>query len=279
MEKILITLNATQINLNVSAFANYIEKLTHSKLTGIFLENLQAEEVPVIKSLHGIQYVETIVAADIPGNKIRVKLSKENVHTCKKPCKNSGVNCSMHRHHGSPVAEVIAESRFADLLIVDAEMSFKEKHEGTLTGFIIDVIAKAECPIVIAPSSFHGIDEVLFTYDGSASSVFAIKHFIYLFPGLADKKITILQVNEKEDLAVFEKEKISELLQMHYSNIDYQFLHGKASDELFGYLLDKKNIFVVMGAFGRNMLSGFFRLSTAELIIKTFNRPIFIAHH
>jgi nucleotide-binding universal stress UspA family protein len=35
----------------------------------------------------------------------------------------------------------------------------------------------------------------------------------------------------------------------------------------------------VMGAFGRSMLSGFFKHSTAELIIKTVNLPVFVAHH
>ncbi|MBO9201579.1 MULTISPECIES: hypothetical protein [Niastella] len=51
------------------------------------------------------------------------------------------------------------------------------------------------------------------------------------------------------------------------------------ADELFGYLPEKKNVFVVMGAFERNMLSGLFRASTAEIIIKTINVPVFIAHH
>jgi hypothetical protein len=34
-----------------------------------------------------------------------------------------------------------------------------------------------------------------------------------------------------------------------------------------------------MGAFGRSMLSDFFKHSTAELIVKTINLPVFIAHH
>jgi hypothetical protein len=162
---------------------------------------------------------------------------------------------------------------------VDPEMSFGGTGGGMPTRFIKEVLAKSECPVVIAPFSFYGIDEVLFAYDGSASSVFAIKQFIYLFPELADKKVTILQVLENDNETIVEKEKIGELLQQHYSNIGFQSLHGKAGDELFGHLIKKKNVFVVMGAFGRGMFSGFFKHSTGELIIKTINLPVFIAHH
>ncbi len=185
----------------------------------------------------------------------------------------------MHLDKGVPVWEIISESRFAELLIVDPEMSFGGKNEGVPTGFIKEVLAKSECPVVIAPFSFYGTEEILFAYDGSKSSLFAIKQFTYLFPELTDKKVTILQVNENEDGPVIEKEKIGELLQMHYSSIGFHTLYGKASDELYNYLLGKKNIFVVMGAFGRGMLSGFLKHSTAELVVKTINLPIFIAHH
>ena len=39
MKKILVAIHAKQINANVFDFACYIAKLTHSKLTGVFLEN------------------------------------------------------------------------------------------------------------------------------------------------------------------------------------------------------------------------------------------------
>ena len=53
---------------------------------------------------------------------------------------------------------------------------------------------------------------------------------------------------------------------------------GAVADQLFGYLIEKKNAIVVMGAYGRSMLSRFFKPSQARLIIRTINLPIFIAH-
>ena len=272
MKRVLVAIDANQVNVNLLDFACFIAKLTHSKLTGIFLDKIKIAKEPVKEMAYGAQRSVSAETGE------KVKLFDEGARLFTETCNNRGANCSLHHDEGSPVVDIIKESRFAELLIVDPEMSFKEKKE-IPSGFIKEVLAKSECPVVLAPFSFYGIDEILFAYDGSPASVFAIKQFIYLFPELTGKKVTVLQVNEHGDNAFTEKNKVGELLQMHYSSIGFQLLHGKASDELFGYLLGKKNVFVVMGAFGRSMLSGFFKHSTAELILKTINLPVFIAHH
>jgi len=46
----------------------------------------------------------------------------------------------------------------------------------------------------------------------------------------------------------------------------------------FDYLFKRKNMFLVMGAYGRNALSQFFKRSHADLLIETVTQPIFIAH-
>ena len=278
MEKILLAINPTKVNVNTIDFACYVAKLTRSKLTAMFLENLPGEEVPTLKAFHGGAYVESVVQSDLPGNKEQLIQWDQNVKVFENACRNRAVAYCIHRDKGVPTEEVISESRFADMLIVDAEMSFRDEPEVLPTAFVKEVLAKSECPVVIAPFSFYGIDEIVFAYDGSASSVFAIKQFSYLLPQLSNKKITILQVDENGDLPPVDNHKIRELLQNHYDGMGFQFLHGKASDKLFNYLLLKKHAFVVMGAFGRNMLSTFFKQSTAELLIKTINVPIFIAH-
>lgn len=48
----------------------------------------------------------------------------------------------------------------------------------------------------------------------------------------------------------------------------------KVAEEVFGYLLKKTNVCVVMGAYERNTLSRLFRPSSADLIIKTIKPRI-----
>jgi hypothetical protein len=277
MERIIIPIDARNIDRNTLDFACFIARLTHSKLTGIFLENVLLEEVDMVKDI--VQMAAGVVR-EKGFNRIteKEKTVSDNIQLFKSICENNGIRTEIIYDHKLPVDMVVAESRFADLVILNAETSFEKNYEGTPTRFVKDVLAAAECPVLIAPFSFSGIDEILFTYDGSSSSAFAIKQFTYLFPEFDEEKITVLQVNSKEEMPVAEREKIGDLVKMHFSSIGFRVLQGQADEELFKYLNGKKNIMVVMGAFGRGVISNLFRQSTAELIVKAINLPVFIAH-
>lgn len=262
MKRVLVAIDARQANVNVLDFACYMARLTHSRLTGVFLE----PEMP-----------EPVYSQPAP-TKVKA-LSGESIRVFREACANRGTNCVVGNEMAIPPSAIFNETRYAELLIVDPEMSFTNGKLELPSAFIKGVLTQSECPVVLAPFNFYGVDEIVFAYDGSAASVYAIKQFTYLFPQYAGKKITVVQVNENGGNLFSDKDRIGDLLQLHYSSIGYQLLQGKAADELFGYLLGRKNIFVVMGAFGRGMLSGLIKHSTAELIIKTVNLPIFIAHH
>jgi hypothetical protein len=109
--------------------------------------------------------------------------------------------------------------------------------------------------------------------------MFALKQFTYLFPEYRNKKATILEVSESDSITVDEKYKITEWLKAHYTNIEFAVLQGEAMDELFGYLLNKKNVFVVMGSYGRSMLSTLLKPSKAKLVLRAISLPVFIAHY
>jgi len=109
--------------------------------------------------------------------------------------------------------------------------------------------------------------------------MFAIKQFTYLFPELIKNKITVLKVRRLGDDTFEDAFKMKEWMKEHYEEVEYVLLNGDPADQLFAYLLERKNGVVVMGAYGRGMLSRFFKPSQARLIIKTVNMPIFIAHH
>ena len=278
MEKILLVNDTDRIDRSAIEFACYMAKLTHSHVTGVFIENFGKEEVPEMIKVHGTPVVETIVASDLPDYLTQKTTLQENITFFKEACERRGVSSSVHQDKGDPIQELINESRFADLIIIDATIPAGTKVGSVPSDFVKNVLAESECPVIIAPLDFGGIEEILFAYDGSASSVFAIKQFTYLFPELEDKKATVLQVNKRGDSDIEQKYNINELLSPRYSSIGFQVLEGNADYELFGYLLGKKNIFLVMGAFGRSTFSTLFKPSNAELILKTINIPVFIAH-
>jgi nucleotide-binding universal stress UspA family protein len=278
MEKILLAIDATNLNINSLDFACFLGRLTKSKITGVFLENLVAEEKPVLKSMQGAAYIDWVVDENSDEHKSKMEAIKKSINLFKEGCINRETQYELHREGGVPASELIEESRFADALIVDAEASFSNHFEGIPTGFIKDVLKKAECPVIIAPENFEAIDEIVFTFNNSSSSVFAIKQFTYLFPELKEKKVSIIQVNETGEWLDKDKDKFMEWLQNHYTDLHFEALKGKTENALFDHLFRRKNIFLVMGAYGRTSLSRFFKRSHADLLINTVTQPIFIAH-
>jgi hypothetical protein len=278
MEKILLAIDAVNPNRNALEFAAYLARLTKSKITGVFLENLVAEERFVLKQMHGLTYVGWQLDEKSDQHNFKMQLVEKNIALFREGCINREVRYEIHRDRGVPARDLIAESRFADVLVVDAETSFNKQYEGVPTEFVRDILKKAECPVIIAPEHFEAIDEIVFTYNGSASSVFAIKQFTYLFPQLHNKKVSIIQANKDGQWKDIHKYQFKEWLKDHYRYLQFEALEGEAESQLYDYAFEKENMLLVMGAYGRTGLSRFFKPSHADLLIKTVTRPIFIAH-
>ena len=261
MEKILLALDAVNLNMNTIEFGCYIARLTRSRLTGIFLEGSKEERPVPVTSGDGAAAVET------------------NIHRFREACVCRETLSLVHRDRGVPLGEIIEESRFADLMIIDPEMAFNRKDALSPGRFVKDVLRSAECPVLIAPYTCGDMDEIVFAYDGSASCVFAIRQFAHLFPNLRTTTVKILNIREDEELAIEEQFKMKEWLRAHFDNLHFEVRHGGGvSDQLFANLIERKNAIVVLGAYGRNEVSNFFRPSHANLLVKTVNLPIFIAH-
>ena len=279
MENILLAIDATNLDMSALDFACYLGRLTHSKVTGIFLENLVENEKPVFKRMHGTTYVDWDIDENSPEMRDKRNKIDANILLFREACEKRSVNYRIHRDEGVPAAEMIGESRYADVIVTDAATSFRKVFEGSPTRFVKDLLKDAECPVIIAPESFDGIDSVVFAYDGSRSAAFAMKQFTYLFPEFDDKRVIVFHVDEKETWTADEKQNLTGWLQNHYSAIAFETAGGDAGYELLAYLFRKKNVFIVMGAYGRSAFSRFFKHSRADLLVKTITQPIFIAHY
>ena len=153
MEKILLAIDGINLNRNALDFACYLARLTKSKITGVFLENLVADEKPVLKQMHGLRYVDWEVDEKSDEYTSKMELIERNISIFKEGCINREVRFGVHRDRGVPAQELIEESRFADVIIADAETSFNKRYEGIPTEFVRDILKKTECPVIIAPKT------------------------------------------------------------------------------------------------------------------------------
>lgn len=278
MEKILVAIDAFNPDKNAIEFACYLGRLTKSKITGVFLENVTANQKVVLQNGNEIPYAHQDADDYWVQTLARIERIEKSIRFFRQKCAEEEVLCRVHRDRGFPATELIEESRFADLIVIDAKFSMNEHYEGSPTDFVSDILKNAECPVVLAPEDFDGINEIVVAYNGSASSVFALKQFAYLFPQLCDRKTTAVQVNDTGRWQEEGKYNFSEWLRLHYRNVHFEAVTGEIDKALFDYLVKRKGVFLVMGAYGRNALSQFIKHSRAEFLIKTLTHPIFITH-
>lgn len=275
MERILLVIDAHKPGLASINFACKIAGEAGAKLTGIFIENLYAkspndeEEDIYLTKVSNPKTVSDVVMDTEQAVKFFVQQSAlQQLHV------------ETFIDTGEPVQQVLAESRFADLLIVDPHLNFYDGEEQIPSHFTKEILAGAECPVLLSPDVAGDIDDVVFCYDGSASAVFAIKQFTYLMPGYAGKKAILLEVNKTSKVEFSEEHwRLMNWMQAHYSTVTYQSLNGKAKDELLTYFFMRTGTMVVMGAYGRSLLSNFFKHSVANGLIRTVDLPLFITHH
>jgi hypothetical protein len=277
MEKLIVIINAHKPQMETIDFACRIADLTHSRLTGVFIDNSFTEYIPTA-AIDAPSYFNA--SSDITTRTVTTDLD----HATRlfiDECKRQNINADIYTDKGDPIKEAIYESRFADMLIVDPDMNFYEDDEVSLPShFVKEILANAECPVILSPNKFEETEEIVFCYDGSASSVFAIKQFTYLLPQYASKKVVLLEVNRngKEEFNESHRKMMS-WLRAHYTGVYFHLLKGEAKDELFTYFFLKRKKFIVMGAYGRSVLSNIFRKSNADTLIRMVDLPLFITHH
>jgi len=281
MQKIILAINSHQLKAYAIKYACHLASLSHSKLTALFIET-EAEPMPE-KKLSSI-YSKGAVEQSLEENKTVLMDLDQGAHYFLKTCEAKGIRAEVFvkgrttGHEGLVIDEIIGASRFADLLVVDPEISLDDKDEERPSHLLKEILSRAECAVVLPPVHFTETEEIVFCYDGSSSSVFAMKQFAYLFPRFSDKKVVLLSITDSEP-GIKDKAQVGEWLKDHYSQIGFETLEGNPGEELFKYFLMKQNIVVVIGAYGRTMLSHFLKKSAADLIIRVIDLPLFIAHH
>ena len=275
MERIILVLNARQPDISSIDFACRIAGIANTKLTGLLIENPYIELIPAdIDGPSFFAKVDTITNFAVTAD------TDQSVRLFKDECRLKGITPEICIDHGEPIQEISYETRFADLLIIDPGISFYNRQESLPSHLVKEILNRAECPVLLASEHFKEPDEIVFCFDGSASSVFAIKQFTYLLPEFENKKAILLEINDtSEEKFKDGHRRMMAWLRSHYRSVNYHGLQGDVKDTLFPYFFTKEKKWIVMGSYGRSLLSNIFRKSRADILIRTVDLPIFITHH
>lgn len=274
--KLILPISIKDQDISTIDFACFYAKLTKSTLTGVFIEQLEYEEIYASNDMASKKFKTLIKSTDLPENEaVRLQCDACITHF-KEACVSRETLHKIHRDRGTPVSKLIMETRFADLMILNPSFDPDHRSSSSPSDLAKQILNTAECPILLSADNATGIEEMIFAYDGRQSSMHAIKQFTYLFPELRNKPMKVVEINLQE--GVHERYRIKEWLHEHYNNVSFVAIEGDVTTKLIEIAIINANSIMILGAYGRNMFSTLIRESHAEKLIKLLSRPLFITH-
>lgn len=278
MKKIVVAIDAITYNEYALEYAIGIAQESGGMILGVFLHDLSYiyTDIPSVFELIPVEYSNIVKKQHDDNEKLKL-----NIDLFNEKCNAANVKHKAHMYDGTNIVDfLINESIFADLLVIDEHMSFTHTDSKQLSNFIIDVLEDANCPVIIVPHKYLPVENVFLCYDGSASSVQAIKMYAYLFPSWNKKITSLISFNDTSSNHLKYSENIKDLLHQHFPFliIDVENSYNSEAIIVNFFKENAKSSFIVMGTQKKSPFSRIFKKSLVNTFIKEIKLPIFIAH-
>jgi hypothetical protein len=194
-------------------------------------------------------------------------------------CESNDIQFRIHKkYYGLSIAEIPMETRFADLLLLGGEKYNNSLIESEQIHYITDVLKNTECPVMVIPEDYKTALMNILAYDGSSSSLFAIKQFAYLFPEFCQKETLLVYMNDAAHKKLPSHDYIIEYTAQHFHNLTIESPAINPHKDLINWLIEKPNSLVVIGACGRSFLSEMVKPSFAQQIVENHRHMVFVSH-
>jgi hypothetical protein len=273
MKKLIIALDGQHFPKGAFEFVKNSNTNNNVLLAGVFLSPVDYSKIMAYTGMEGI----ALMPEWLMRNDEDIPVAK-NISLFKERCTAEGIEFRIHKDTDlMAISSLIEETRFADALLISSDLFYANVSKNQPNFYLEEVLKKSECPVMLVPENYEEPGQVILTYDGNESSVFAIKQFAYVFPELAKKETVLLSITDHED-DLPEYSLITELVSRHYPNLKIQNLHLKSKKDFGEWVSAKPNSYIVMGAFSRSLFSQLFKKSFASDVIHDIKMPLFIAH-
>jgi hypothetical protein len=279
MRKILAAFDGLKFSGSTRNYAIEMARLNSADLVGVFLEDL---------AYHSYKIYDMITEEGGDFDAKRRHLDKKDEKTraaavldFETACRKAGLTYTVHKDRNIAIQELLKESIYADLVVIDSNENMSHHAEPIPTRFIRDLLTDVQCPVLLVPRKFKPIDKLILLFDGEPSSVHAIKMLSYTLAGLKSLPVEVVTVNTfKQKVHVPDARLMKEFMKRHFPEATYTTFKGLAETEILSFLKGQQgNPMVALGAYRRSRVSRWFKASMADVLMKETKFPLFIAHN
>ena len=278
MKKIIAAFDGLEFSESTLHYTLLMARQTHAHIVGVFLDDLV---------YHSYGYRELVAQEtnDIDRtihqwNEKDLEKRNESVDLFEQACHQAGISFSVHRDRNVALQELVHESIYADLLIINWNETFTHLEEAPPTRFLRDLLSDVQCPVLLVPEVYHPIDKLTLLYDGEPTSVYAVKMFSYLLPDFKQLETEVVSIRQEDDtLHLPDNKLMKEFMKRHFPKAEYHIFKGDAEDRIVGLAAEKTKYAGGSGAYRRGRVSRWFKPSMADYLMKHAKMPLFVAHN
>jgi nucleotide-binding universal stress UspA family protein len=273
MKKILVVFDGAHFPTSTLDFALKLNRESPILLTGIFLPSVDYAE-----AMSYYYYGNAIAPLYLTEYEDDATAIKKNIEKFEAFCSEHHIRCVVHDNiKKKVVSEIQSETRYADLLIMSTTHFYENLGEMIQEEYLTDTLHQSECPVMLLPGEFVLPQNIILAYDGSPSSMFAIKQFIYLMPFFKSLETLIVYADDKNNDIPF-LDLIEEYADHHFNKVKYYKLTADPKKYFTTWINEKGATLLVSGSFGRSAFSEIFHKNFLRDVIKEHSVPVFIAH-
>ena len=191
-------------------------------------------------------------------------------------CDERKIKVVLHADTGSPVSELIEESKFHDFIVIGKRTSFEYDANETY-GTLERVLKNGLIPVLAVSDSVQEIKKVLVAYDNSIPASKAVHMFLLLgIWGTCD--ITLLTVNNDAAAAQESLGNLGGFFESYGIKPTLATQSGHPDTVVKSYIAENDIDMLVMGAYGRKSVREFFVGSVTYHLIHETEIPLFLYH-
>jgi len=272
MKKLLAVFDGAHFSDGVFGFARRLNELRPVLLTGVFLPSVDYTDI-MVYYLGGM--IDPLYRHALDTDREAIA---QNINRFRALCAKHGIEYRVHDQIEGSIPEGIKkETRYADVLLLGSELFYSNLGETMQDDYLKETMHHAECPVILLPERAGFPERIILAYDGSRSSVFAMKQFAYLFPELAERSTLVVHASGKEK-DIPDRPYIQELAARHFRDLTFLGLEADPKKYFDTWIMDKEHTMLVAGSYGRSALSELLKQSFAEGVVQERQLPVFIAH-
>ena len=271
MRKILIVFNGVGYPTHVMDFAMKLAANGASLLHAVFMKPMHVDESLQYPFPNDLSITGSLADKEAE-RRTDIQAIEDNKQVFRDECQANHINFNIDDEHEILLDILIEHSKFADLIIADVNDDLGKYS-------VKDLLAKTQCPVILVQRQTEIPDQVILSYDGTASSIYALKMYSYLFPEWRNIRSVLVQVNPGDPEKISHQKYLSDWLSQHFANLDIITLKGNVEDELTSLIqTHSQKTMMVMGSYGKKGLAGFFHAPLSDKMMEVSHVSLFVAH-